>query len=82
MKTPSWTRETKGILLAETPPPMNQTAVSPDSAATVIHIIIIVISSSSSSSGRSSNKILLHPGLIDIKLGHSYAARADLNYSE
>ncbi|KAM8710100.1 hypothetical protein ACLKA7_016834 [Drosophila subpalustris] len=80
MKAPSWTRETKGIFLAETPPPMNQTAVSPDSAATVIHIIIII--SSSSSSGRSSNKILLHPGLIDIKLGHSYAARADLNYSE
>lgn len=57
---------------AATPPPMNQAAVSPDSAAT--------ISSSSSSSN------VPHPGVIGqsiaIKLGHSYAVRADLNYCE
>jgi len=55
---------------------MNQKAVSLESAATVINTIIII-----SSSRRSSSKIQ-HPGLTAIKLGHSYAARADLNYCE
>ncbi|TDG52712.1 hypothetical protein AWZ03_000945 [Drosophila navojoa] len=61
--------------------PMNQKADSLDSAATVKNSS----SSSSSSSSRScSRREDSHPGaigqVIAIKLGHSYAARADLNY--
>ncbi|EDV96318.1 GH15271 [Drosophila grimshawi] len=55
---------------------MNQTAVSLDSVATVI-----IIDTSSSSISSNSSRQHQYPGqVITIKLGHSYATRADLNY--